>query len=276
MTDEDVLVVKRLVEETGFDHIEPEPRDQGGLGPPALPLLHPQPRLLLMGAPEDRRHPRQRQLPARGHGPDPRDGRHRPVPHPRAGGPAQGAHLRRPRLPDRVRLALPAGGLPRALRDRDDARRAPRCAAARARYPHHHRRHELRRALGPGQGGPRAGRHRRRHLDHHRRRRHDPRGAQGVLPPRLPGAPVALRVRPGRPAPGRRRRDRGRAREPSRAAADCCSGRRSTSGWPPCARCRPASTSARPAATPTGSGPTICASRSRSCARPPSGRSRST
>jgi glutamate synthase domain-containing protein 2 len=38
----------------------------------------------------------------------------------------------------------------------------------------------------------------------------------------------------------------------------------------------PASTSARPAAIPTGSAPTTCASRSRSCARPPSGPSRST
>ena len=34
----------------------------------------------------------------------------------------------------------------------------------RARHPHHHRRHELRRPLGHGQGGPGPGRHRGRHV----------------------------------------------------------------------------------------------------------------
>jgi hypothetical protein len=48
MTDDDVLVVKRMVRRAGFDHIDPTRRDQGGLGPPAVPLLDAQPRLLLM------------------------------------------------------------------------------------------------------------------------------------------------------------------------------------------------------------------------------------
>ena len=112
----------------------------------------------------------------------------------------QAPDLRRPRLPDRVGLALPAGGLPGALRDEDGARRPPRGPPARARHPHHHRRHELRRPVGLGQGGPGPGRHRGRHLHHHRRRRHDARGAQGlallvyqVLPSRYGFDPADLR-----------------------------------------------------------------------------------
>ena len=151
----------------------------------------------------------------------------------------------------------------------DRARDAPRRQTARARDPHHHRRDELRRAVGHGQGGPRARRHRGRDVDHDGRRRHDPRGAQGLDAARLPGAAVALRLRPRRPPPGRRHRDRRRPGRQAGRRRACCSARRSTPGWRPCARCRPASTSARPAATPTGSAPTTCGSRSRSCARPP-------
>ena len=45
------------------------------------------------------------------------------------------------------------------------------------------------------------------------------------------------------------------ARAPSPAAAACCSARRSPTASPRCAPCRRASTSARPAAIPTGPGP---------------------
>ena len=48
MTDEDVLEVKRLVGADRLRAHRPQPRDQGGLGSPALPLLDPQPRCLLM------------------------------------------------------------------------------------------------------------------------------------------------------------------------------------------------------------------------------------
>ena len=64
--------------------------------------------------------------------------------------------LRRPAVPRRVAVALPAGGLPRALRHRRRARRPARQAAAAPRHPDHDRRDELRRAVGPGEGGPRA------------------------------------------------------------------------------------------------------------------------
>ncbi len=114
------------------------------------------------------------------------------------------------------------------------------------------------------------------HVDHHGRRRHDPRGAQGLRAARVPGAAVALRLRPRRPPPGRRRRDRhrpggqaGRRRPAARPEGQRAGGRHAHPA-------RRASTSARPAATPTGSVPTTCASRSRSSARPPTGPSRST
>ena len=67
-----------------------------------------------------------------------------------------GAALRRPALPRRQHVALPARGLPRALRHRRDARRAPREEAAPPRHPDHDRGDELRRAVGAGEGGPRA------------------------------------------------------------------------------------------------------------------------
>ena len=93
---------------------------------------------------------------------------------------------------------------------------------------------------------------------------------------RLPGAALALRHEPRRSAQGRRHRGRGR---PGRQA-----GRRRHAARPEDLRprrrdahpARRASTSAPPAAIPTGPGPTISRSRSRSCARSPTGRSRST
>ena len=49
-----------------------------------------------------------------------------------------------------------------------------------ARHPDHDRRHELRRAVGAGQGGARPRRDRGRDLDDDRRRRHDARGARAL------------------------------------------------------------------------------------------------
>ena len=59
----------------------------------------------------------------------------------------------------------PARGLPRALRHERHARHALREEAARAEDPGHDRRHELRRALGAGEGGARPRRDRDGHLD---------------------------------------------------------------------------------------------------------------
>ena len=53
MTDEDVLAVKQLVSDAGFDQCRSDARDQSGLGPPAVPLLDAQPRCLLMASFED-------------------------------------------------------------------------------------------------------------------------------------------------------------------------------------------------------------------------------
>ncbi len=57
---------------------------------------------------------------------------------------------------------------------------ALREAAGRAGHPDHDRRHELRGAVGAGQGGAWPRRKRRRHLDHHRRRGHAARGARSL------------------------------------------------------------------------------------------------
>ena len=53
------------------------------------------------------------------------------------------------------------------------------------KIPDHHRGHELRLALGPGQGGAGAWRLDGRHLHHHRRRRHDAGRARTVQASRL-------------------------------------------------------------------------------------------
>ena len=65
------------------------------------------------------------------------------------------AALRRPAVPRRERVALSAGGLSREVRHRRHARHALRQEADRAEDPDHHCRHELRCALGAGQGGAR-------------------------------------------------------------------------------------------------------------------------
>jgi glutamate synthase domain-containing protein 2 len=92
---------------------------------------------------------------------------------------------------------------------------------------------------------------------HHRRRRHDRRKSAStrsllvyqVLPSRYGMNPTTCA------APMRSKW--WSARAPSPAAAACCSARRSPSAWPACATCRPASTSAAPAAIPTGPARTI-------------------
>ena len=89
-----------------------------------------------------------------------------------------GAKRRVPHFDDLLFLGasispLSARRLSREMRDRRHARHPLRQEADQAGHPDHHRRHELRLAVGPGQGGARPRRHRRRHLDHHRRRRHD-------------------------------------------------------------------------------------------------------
>ena len=76
------------------------------------------------------------------------------------------------------------------------------------KIPGHDRRHELRRAVGSGQGGSRPRSDRGRNLDDDRRRRHDERGARALAHARLPAASLALRDEPGRPET--RGRDRGR------------------------------------------------------------------
>ena len=120
------------------------------------------------------------------------------------------AALRRPALPRRERLPLPARGLPRALRHRRRARRPLRVQAAAPRHPDHDRRHELRRAVGARQGGARPRRDGDGHGDDDRRRRHDRGGARALRDARLPAPPLPLRHEPGRPAPLRRDRDRDR------------------------------------------------------------------
>ena len=92
---------------------------------------------------------------------------------------------------------------------------------------------------------------------------------------RLPAAALALRDEPRRPAP--RRRDRGR-RRPGRQARRRRHAARPEDLRPRRRDARPArraSTSAAPAGTRTGPAPTTSRSRSRSCARSPTGRSRS-
>ena len=130
-------------------------------------------------------------------------------------------------------------------------------------------------APGQGSAGPR--RLGGRHLDHHRRRRHDGGGARAhskllvyqVLPSRYG-------MEPGPVAQGRRHRDRGRPGRQARRRRHAARPEDLRARRRRCARCRRASTSARPAAIPTGPARTISRSRSTSCARSPTGRSRST
>ena len=186
------------------------------------------------------------------------------------------AALRGPDLRAVHALARPARGLPRDVPHRHRDRRPPRRQADPAAHPDHDRRHELRRALAQRQGGARHRGHPGRHLDDDRRRRHARPRARGLGPARLPGAAEPVRLQPAPPADGERRRDRDRpgrqARHRRRAPGREGVGDHRRASAP----CRPESTSARPAATPTSSGRTTSRSRSRSCARPPTAASRST
>ena len=92
---------------------------------------------------------RVRHLRPRDHRRHPARRRDRHLRHPRLGRQARAAALRRPAVPGRLDVALPAGGLPRAVRHRRRPRRPPRQAPAAPRHPGHHRRHELRRAVRP-------------------------------------------------------------------------------------------------------------------------------
>ena len=128
---------------------------------------------------------------------------------------------------------------------------------------------------GPGQGSAGTWRDARRHLDDHRRRRHDAGRARPVEDAGLSVPAVALWHEPATTCARPTRSRSSSARAPSPAAAACCSARRSPTASPRCARCRRASTSARPAGIRTGPGPTISRSRSTSSARSPIGKSRS-
>ncbi len=130
--------------------------------------------------------------------------------HPGLRGEAAAAALRRPPRARREHLPLSARGVSGALRDERHARHALRVEAARAPHPDHDRGHELRGALGAGEGGARTRSHRGRDVDDDRGRRHDARGARALGDARLPASPVALRDESGRPPAGRR--DRGRRR----------------------------------------------------------------
>ena len=158
---------------------------------------------------------RVRELPAERDRRDPARRARGPVRHPGLRRQTAAAELRRSGVPRRLGLPLSARGLSGAVRDQRHHRRPLRRAADRARDPDHHRRHELRRARVPRQGGARPRRHRDGHEHDHGRWRHDRRGARRVQDPGLPGAAVALRPQSGRPAP--RRCDRGRGR-PGRQA----------------------------------------------------------
>ena len=131
--------------------------------------------------------------------------------HPRLRRQAAAAALRRPAVPRRLHQPLSARGLPREVRHRRDARHPLRQEADHAEDPDHHRRHELRLAVGAGQGGARARRLGGGHLDHDRRRRHDAGGARALLAAGLPGAALALRHGARPAAQGRRHRGGGRA-----------------------------------------------------------------
>ena len=101
-------------------------------------------------------------------------------------------------------------------------------------------------------------------------------GARAFEDAGLPVSAVALRHEPATICARPTRSRSSSARAPSPAAAACCSARRFPTASPRCAPCPRASTSARPAAIPTGPARTTSRSRSTSCARSPTGKSRST
>ena len=96
------------------------------------------------------------------------------------------------------------------MRHQCRARHALRQEADRTQNPDHHRRHELRLALGAGQGSAGPRRHDRRHVDDDRRWRHDAGRARPFEDARLSVSAVALWHESGRSAQGRCDRGRGR------------------------------------------------------------------
>ena len=93
------------------------------------------------------------------------------------------------------------------------------------------------------------------HVDHHRRRRHDPRGTRAEQEPGLPVSAVALRDEPRRPAQGRRDRDRARPGRQARRRRNAAGAEDLRAGRRRCARCPRASTSASACRHPDWTGP---------------------
>src|SRR6476661_9699231 len=92
---------------------------------------------------------------------------------------------------------LSARRLPGEMRDRRDTRRALCQKADPSQDSDYDRRHELRLAFGPGQGGARARRFDCGYVHDHRGWRHDRRGTTELEDFGLPDAALALRHEPG-------------------------------------------------------------------------------
>ena len=126
----------------------------------------------------------------------------RPLSHARLLAVQEDPALGRSDLPARHADPLRDRRLSREVPDQDHDRPA-RQAAAGARHPGLHHRHELRRLVVRGQDRAGARRDHGRHRDLLRRRRHDPGRAALFLQVVLPVHPVALRLQPASPATGR-------------------------------------------------------------------------
>ena len=181
MRPEHIEALAGLLEEGGPQRRQAEGVPPLRLGPQALQFQHRQRGRLLMTLSQPADHAAQVRHLRRLHAvrdPPRRDDRH--LRHPRRRRQAQGPALRRPAVPRRLHVALSARRLSREVLDQRRARHALRQEADRAEDPDHHRRHELRLALGQRQGSARPRRHAGRHLDDDRRRRHDAGGARPV------------------------------------------------------------------------------------------------
>ena len=210
LTADDVLTVKRLADQAGFDHIDPESVSRVASAAAVQLRRAGRPELLMTGPlPMDARRV-SHSYPPGGHRADPANGR---------GGslrdPGLGREAPAPTFDDLVFLTASISRYPSRdtakVRDAHRPRHPPGVQTGRAGHPDHHRRDELRGALVGGEGRARPRRDGGRHLDDDRRRRDDRRGARGLAAARLPVPAVPLRLRPGRPAAGRCDRDRRRA-----------------------------------------------------------------
>ncbi len=99
-------------------------------------------------------------------------------------------------VPGRLGVTVSARGVPGEVRHRRGHRDAFRARARAARHSDHDRRHELRRAVGAGEGGSRPRRHRGGDVDDDRRRRDDPGGARALFRVGVPVAAFPLRHEP--------------------------------------------------------------------------------